>query len=190
MDSISFDSRLCQIWNNYHENSLAIRKEQLWDFCRLLETEGILKSNPNAVSTYSIGPFYIASKMEPNKSDLLICFVETVIPALISFNESLPFETAYPLYIVPAGKILITLLSKNVIVKDPLEWSILLYIKNLNSIDIFPQEKDVYQYEIFSTFEVEQIRNAIVKLIHRKNIFGDEFPLINKDVNGCMFSLV
>lgn len=131
------DSYLSKVWNETNISEKVL-EENFWDVCRVFEGAGFLISDDAAVSAISVGPFKIASTMEIQKKDLLMYFLETMVPAIFSKANGLPFEQVYSLYLLPAANLFISLTNSCYCIKDSLQWDMLMYIREKNRHGIYP----------------------------------------------------
>lgn len=185
----NIDSYLSAIWNNTNKSEHII-EENLWDLCRILEDGGFLVGDDAAISAISIGPFKIASTVEIEKKDMLIFFLETIIPAIFSKVNGLSFDQVYSLYLLPAAKILISLADQSYWIRDLLQWEILLFIKKENENHVYPTCNDIKKSDTFREFEDWQVYDAIKNLEDVGNMLGNKHSLISKDFDGRMQCLV
>lgn len=184
----AFDLQLANIWNDIHPDS-QISPEQFWDVCRELSSQEILQPNRSAVSAISIGPFHIATKLGKDKLELLDFFLERVFPALITQTASFSFEQVYPLYILPAIKVLLHFVKNIFIIKDVSMWEILIYIKRANEQNDFPTIAEIENHFV----EISRrgnIADTVHNLFNLKNITGTGVPVVSIDENGGLHSLV
>lgn len=186
----SFDLKLSEKWNNVHNYSKTA-PEQFWDVCRILSTNKnkYLISDQGAVSAISIGPFNIATSIDITQKDFLVFFAESIFPALITEIKELSFEEAYPLYLVPAFKILTYILEHSFFIQDPLQWEILIYIKTSNEIERFPTIPEIIN-EFIKLNDSKTINDAIHSLLNIENNFGTKSAVIFIDTNNGIHSLV
>jgi len=184
----SFDSVLSATWNTAHPED-KITPEHFWDLCRQLSDCGFLQCDKGAVSTIQIGPFHIAAKLEANRKDILTFFVESVVPALVAHTATLTFNEAYPLYIVPAFKILLHILDNAFMIHDPFQWEVLLYIKSANSRDVCPTATEIEQ-AIAQHDSSSPILEVVNSLLSIKNSVGEVNPVIFVGADGRIRSLV
>lgn len=184
----AFDLQLSNIWNGIHPDT-KVSPEQFWDVCRELSSREILQSNRGAVSTVSIGPFHIAAKLGTDKRELLVFFVESVFPTFITQTTSVSFEEAYPLYVLPAFKVLLHIMDNTVVIKDVPMWEILIYIKRANEQNVFPTITEIAD-DLTEISRNRNIEDTVHSLLNVKNSIGTDTPLISIDANGGIHSLV
>lgn len=183
-----FDHQLSGKWNEVHLGE-KVFPEQFWDLCRQLSEHDILQPDRGAVSAFQIGPFNVATRLEVKKKDLLTFFIESVFPAILTETTQLTFQEAYPMYIVPAIKVLIYLLDSTYFIRDTLQWTILIYIKRQNEMGIFPTI-DTLKNQLIHLGNNQDIQNAIDGLSEVKSCAGDTDSLILISENGQITSLV
>ena len=185
----SFDIKLSEKWNSIHIDSKTV-PEQFWDICRILATNDnkYLSPDQGAVSAISIGPFNIATNIDITQKDFLIFFAESIFPALVTETIDITFEEAYPLYFVPAFKILLYILEHSYFIQDSLQWKILIYIKNANENEEFPTISDIIS-EFIKFNDEDSIKESIFNLLHAKSTFGTQGSIISLDENECLHSL-
>lgn len=183
------DEYLSKMWNETN-TSTQIIEENFWDMCRILEKDGFVVSDDAAVSTISIGPFKIASTLDIKRKDLLIYFLETIVPAIFSKVSGLPFDQVYSLYLLPASNLLINLADNCYWIKDLLQWEILMYIKEENQHGVYPTVNDIKKSKEFTGFEERQMEDAVKKLKNFENVLGDKHKLIITDFEGRIECLV
>lgn len=182
----NIDYYLCTYWNN--NSDYKILPEHFWDFCRMLEKNGLVTPNETAISTVSIGPFNIASDLTISNNEFLSYFIESIIPIFITNYSNLPFNEVYSLFFIPLSHIFLNLLSKSCYIKDSLQWEILLYIKQQNDNNIYPNIENIHNE--FSHVEIHKIKNALLSLCKSKNMIGDEQEIIRKNILDGYESLV
>lgn len=183
------DGYLTKIWNEMNM-SVQVVEENFWDICRILEKEGFLVSDDAAISTISVGPFKIASTVDIKKKDLLIYFLETIVPIIFSKINSLSFDQVYSLCLLPAFNILINLANNCYWIKDILQWEILMYIKRENLHGIYPTVNDIKRLDEFAGFGEREIDDAVRQLKNIENVLGDSHKLIIMDYEGRIECLV
>lgn len=184
----SFDIELAKIWNDKHLD-LQITPEHFWDVCRGLSSKGVLQADRGAVSTMQIGPFHIAARLDMQRRSILAFFMESVFPALITKAENMTFSEAYPLYIIPAFKVLEGVLERIYVIKNIYNWEILLYIKNANRNGVYPTSLEVEE-EWKRCGYPGSAGNALFDLCNKTNSLGTTGALIEIDVEGRIRSLV
>lgn len=184
----SFDSMLSATWNTAHPED-KVAPEHFWDICRELSDCGFLQCDKGAVSTIQIGPFHVAAKLEATTKDILTFFVESVVPVLVAHTATLTFNEAYPLYFVPAFKILLHILDNAFMIRDPIQWEVLIYIKNANSRGVFPTATDIEQ-----ALSLHDDRSPVLEVVNGllavKNGVGKVDSVISIDGDGRIHSLV
>lgn len=183
------DGYLSKIWNETNISTQII-EENFWDMCRMLEKEGFVVSDDAAVSTISIGPFKIASTIDIKKKDLLIYFLETIVPTIFSKVSGLPFDQVYSLYLLPASNLLINLADNCYWIKDLLQWEILMYIKKENQHGIYQTVNEIKKSDEFTGFDDWQIEDAVRQLKNCESVLGDNHKLIVMDLEGRIECLV
>lgn len=183
------DSYLSVAWNNSNRSEKIV-EENFWDFCRELEKGGFLVGDDASISAISIGPFKIVSMIEVKRKDLLLFFLETIIPAIFSKTNDLPFDQVYSLYLLPAVNLFIKLADECYWVKDLLQWEILMFIREENKINIYPTTNEIKKNDTFHGIEEWQMDDAIQELKEFKNLLGDKQSLILEDFEGRIESLV
>lgn len=184
----SFDIELAKIWNDKHPNE-QIAPEHFWDICRELCSHDVLQANRGAVSTMQIGPFHIAAKLDVQRRSIVTFFVESVFPALITKVGNMTFSEAYPLYIIPAFKVLGGVLDRVYVIKSIYNWEILLYIKNANENGIYPTSVEVEE-EWQRCGYPGSAGNALFDLCNKVNSLGTAGAIIEIDGEGRIRSLV
>lgn len=177
------DCYFSKVWNGFNQSG-QMAEEHFWDICRVLEDGGFLASDDAAISAISIGPFKIVSTMDIQKKDLLVYFLEIIVPVIFSNVSGLPFEQVYSLYLLPAANLLIGLANNCYAVKDLLQWEILMYIREKNRHDVYPTFHDIKNAVEFQGVEEWQMEEAIKKLGDFKNSLGDKHELIVRDYDG------
>lgn len=183
------DEYLCDKWNEVHPEK-RIADENTWEFCRILMEAGLLESNKSAVSTTSIGPFRIASKMKIKRRDVYDFLLDTVFPIALSASNILTFHEACTLYLIPAAKFVIAFLDNNYLIKDSLQWDILLYIKGENACNRYPKFSDLEKDEKFAGYEREQLKEALMGLEKHLNLNKDKCSLVEINQEGRIKSNV
>ena len=178
----NYDSLLKDIWN---ENSadVLIGEEQVWDICRIFESAGMLKGNTKFVGVRTIGPFHIAYK-DVSKMDILTFFATELMPALISYNKDMKFEDVYGFFLCPAAMFCAKAINDTFLIKDPLEWEILLLIRKLNKKNVYPSPKEVILLEELQNFDKVKIYNACRNLTLKTSFFDKNQKLINQNHDG------
>lgn len=182
----NIDKYLSECWNS--NSNEKIFPEDFWDYCRILEKNGILKPNETAISAISIGPFKMVSNLDVSNKEFFSFFIETIIPIQIANNNNLSFNEVYSLFLIPVLHIFLNLLSGSHFITDELQWEIILYIKQKNSEKHFPNFEDIKNN--FSSVNPEKIEEALLGLSDLKNLLGDEKSIVLKDDFGGYKSLV
>lgn len=185
---MSFDTLLKTKWNSCRTDQL-ICEEQTWDLCRLLESNGYLQGNRMSIGANSIGPFRIAYG-DIKKMDILQFFIEELIPALISINSNLTFENVYSFYLIPAAMLCVKTINNTFLIRDPLEWELLLYIKEQNEKKMYPTIKEIIETKQFSNIDRSKLYNAYKCLLGRKSMLDPDKKLVSQDHNGKIESNV
>ncbi len=189
MKEYDIDCRLADIWNTANDYE-KIMPEHMWELCRELSELDVLQHDTGAVSAFKIGPFKIVTDLTPTREDTLGFFVESFFPMLIThFASSITFQDAYPLYIVPAFKILIHMLSNCYCIKEDAVWIALIYIKTENETGIYPTENNLTRYFVENNINANA-KEIISKCCTTKNFAGDKKQIIEIDNNGGIHSLV
>ncbi len=182
------DSYLSEVWNKTNISEKRL-EENFWDVCRVLEGAGFLISDDAAVSAVSVGPFKIASTLDVQRKDLLVFFLETIVPAIFSKASGVPFEQVYSLYLLPAANLFISLTSGCYWIKDMLQWDVLMYIREKNRRGIYPTLDEIKKADEFTGLEEWQMEEAVRNLGDFENLLGDRHELITMDSDGrfqCM----
>ncbi len=185
---LSFDIELARIWNDKHPDSHIV-PEHFWDVCRGLSSQGVLQADRGAVSTMQIGPFHIAARLDVQRRNILAFFMESVFPALITKAGNMTFSEAYPLYIIPAFKVLGGILNRVYVIKSIYNWEILLYLKNANENGVYPTSLEVEE-EWKRCGYPGSASNALFDLCNKTNSLGTAGALIEIDGEGRIRSLV
>lgn len=182
------DTYIIDAWNEIHSQS-TVTEEAVWNMCRELEEHGLATGDECAVSTRSIGPFKIATKLDVDKKSILKFWVESVIPSLICANAGLSFDQFYTLYLLPASRLLIKFVCNTVIIKDDVAWKVLIYIKNENNQNRYPTLKVILSNDFKCSDQI--VRQAIERLISEEHsIAGTKCSLIEEHTNGGFESKV
>lgn len=174
----NYDTLLKNEWNKRRAEE-AISEEQLWDLCRIFEAAGMLKGNSSFVGVGSIGPFHVAYK-DVSKIDILEFFAGELMPALIAINNTLTFAEIYGLFLFPAAFLCAKASSKIFIIKDPLEWEILLLIKHLNQLRIYPTPEELISRQEFQNVDRVDVYNAFKSLSEKASFLNEEEKLIEQ----------
>lgn len=182
------DSYLCSVWNEINVSEKKV-EENFWDLCRIMEKEGYLIGDDASVTTISIGPFKIVSKVEIERKSLLSFFLEIVVPATLTKAKGLQFDQVYALYLLPAVNLFISLASHCYWIKDLLQWEILMYIGRKNENQEYPTIEEIKKSPEFFGVESWQIDKAMEELKSFKSILGDKTSLVEVDHNGRIESL-
>lgn len=185
----NIDEYLSKTWNSINKYG-GVMDENFWDICRRLESKGFLDSDDAAISAISIGPFKIASDIDIKKKEFLAFFLEIIIPTTFSKMSGMSFEQVYTLYLLPVINIFISLSDRCFCINDLLQWEILLYLKEKNSINIYPTVDEIKKSAQFKNFEGWQIEKSINELKNYESLLGDKHNLITLDYDGRIESLV
>ena len=183
MEEFKVDQFIKEKWNENNPHD-KIFEENTWEMCRKLEQMGLLDCDDASVTALSIGPFRIASKLDPTRREGMVFFITTIIPAIFAQKREATFDETYETYILPFIVLLVNVMSRMCIIKEWIEWDLLTHIKKENKANRFPTEKDIIMSDRFKTFEERQIKESLIKLQNYKNVVGDIFPLISKDKAG------
>lgn len=184
----SIDALFSNTWNEFHPDAITA-PEHFWDICRELSSYNVLQFDAGAVSTVQIGPFYIASNLELSKRSIFTFFLESVFPMIIANTSDLSFNEAYPLYILPAIKVLLYFLNNVYLIDDLDQWEMLICIKSDNENGFFLTPSEISKKWGNEKF-CKSINSILSKLSSAKNIAGNVKPLISFDENGRVHSLV
>ena len=186
---LSFDKELEKLWNEKHPFD-KVTIESFWELCRMLEKAGYLVGNREFIGTKSLGPFNIAYKTEDiNAEDVIGFLLSTIVPILLQISGKYSFEDFYALYLLPASEILLNASKRITLVKSPLQWDLLLFIKNKNKENIYPTVTDILNSEYFQSYSHSQIKQELASLTKVSKLFG-KTDLIQFDHEGRIESLV
>lgn len=188
MTGLGFDTQLKNTWNRLRPDQI-ISEEQLWDLCRIFESDGMLEGNTEFVGVKSIGPFRIAYN-DPSKYDIINFFASVLVPALINFNSQLPFNEVYNNYLCPAATLLAYISDKAYLVKDPLEWELLLLIKNMNDNNKWPSLEEILSNPVIKSYDKPKVYNALKSLSSITSLLDSKKKLITIDSNGRYYCSV
>ena len=179
---MSYDALLMNEWNTLRPDQL-ICEEQVWDLCRVFESEGMLEGNTRFVGVRSIGPFHIAYQ-DVSRIDAMQFFATELIPALIMINNNLAFEDIYVYFLCPVAMLFAKMVNGAYLIKDPLEWEILLLVRNLNKENVYPLPKEILARQEFQNFDKLEVYNACKSLLQKKSVLDNNKMLIQKDHDG------
>ncbi len=180
MDTQSIDFRLSKAWNLASKDKSA-RPEHMWELCRLMSEFNIVVGNKQDISALDIGPFHIATTFDQLAA--LNLFIDSLLPTLISqflSDQSLSQSLSGPLLFIL--KVVCTTLNSSFIIQEPLEWGVLIYIKNLNSISEHPTSNDIVKHFASIGYKQSNIKTALGNLERYKPLLGKaQSPLIIKN---------
>lgn len=179
---VNYDAFLKDVWNEVRTDE-PVKEEQFWDLCRIFESKGMLKGNTKFVGVSSIGPFHVAYK-DVSKIDILSFFATELVPALISINKNLSFEDMYGIFLCPAALLCAKAANNTFLIKDPLEWEILLLIRNLNTQKKYPSIKEIINLQELQDCDKLDVYNACKELTKKTSFFDNSLKLINQDHDG------
>jgi hypothetical protein len=186
MSNDYYDQFLCESWNKIVPDC-QLPRERFWDICRIFEENGYLQKNHTAVTTFSIGPFRIATNLSIEKKDMLLFFAEVVIPALVTESQLISFEDKWQYILLPLTHICINLLDKTCYIKDKTTWRVLLYIKKENSAGHNPTLAEIKL--LLPEKEQLETEEIVRYLLSFKGIIDTSNALVEK-VNDGYKSLV
>ncbi|MGN0569244.1 MAG: hypothetical protein ACI4N4_01915 [Candidatus Fimenecus sp.] len=184
----SFDYKLSEIWNNIHPTE-KIPPERFWEICRELSCHRILQFDRGTVGTMSLGPFKIATSLDKDKEKILTIFAENIFPIFVTETINLTFNEAYLLYFIPMFKILIYILDNSFLIESPLQWSILIYVKQANEKNYYPTISEIIN-AFNDRWNIMDIEYSINSLFEIENYLGSSKAILNIDNHQRLHSLV
>lgn len=126
----SVDERIAAAWN--HSSRVVMGNVHAWSACRELTRSGLCVGNTEDLAMIEIGPFRLAAPEAAAEVDF---FVDVVVPAFATHvtTGAGGMESLVGGSLVAITKVFCNGLRSASVIRDPLAWRILCYVKWANS---------------------------------------------------------